>query len=366
MVRHTTWYNRGLIHAVQTTQRTYNAIIERGCIARVAEFLPANATSIFVVTEERVWAQYGAQIAAVLPAHEVLFFPGGEVNKRLASLEALAEQMLAKGADRASVVIAVGGGIVTDVGGFLAAVFMRGIPVIQVPTTLLAQVDASVGGKTGVNLCSGKNLIGSFHQPLVVLIDPQVLASLPDREYCAGLFEIIKCGIIADPDLFEVLRTQHARVLAQNSETLERIISDSVRIKADVVTADEKEGGLRRILNFGHTFGHALEAETGYERLLHGEAVGWGMKAATELSRLEGVLSDADALSINECIDSYHGIPTLGDIDPARIAARLRSDKKTVGGRIHFVLAERIGATRVTADVDEVNVRTAIRTTLEN
>jgi 3-dehydroquinate synthase len=153
-------------------------------------------------------------------------------------------------------------------------------------------------------------------------------------------------------------------VLARESAILERIISDSVRIKAEVVSADEKEGGLRRILNFGHTFGHALEAETGYERLLHGEAVGWGMKAATELSRLEGVLGDADAKEIDACIESYHAIPPLDGIDPARIAARLRSDKKTVRGRVHFVLAERIGATRITADVNDANVLAAITTSL--
>jgi 3-dehydroquinate synthase len=318
-----------------------------------------------VVSERCVWELYGAQVSGALPSHEVLFYPGGEVNKRLASLEELAEQMVAQGADRHSVVIAVGGGIVNDVAGFLAATFMRGIPVIQVPTTLLAQVDASVGGKTGVNLCSGKNLMGSFHQPLAVLIDPLVLASLPDREYCAGLFEIIKCGIIADAELFGILREKKDAVLDRDSATLERIISDSVRIKAEVVTADEKEGGLRRILNFGHTFGHALEAETGYERLLHGEAVGWGMLAATELSRREGVLADADAEAIAACIDSYHAIPPLGGIDPARIAGRLRSDKKTVHGRVHFVLAERIGATRITADVSDANVLAAIRATIE-
>lgn len=355
-----------MIHDIRTEQRTYNAIIERGCLARVAEFLPPKATSIFVVSEERVWDLYGSQVAGALRrrGHHVLLFPGGEVYKRLSAVETLAEQMVTHGADRASVVIAVGGGIVNDVAGFLAAVFMRGIPVIQVPTTLLAQVDASVGGKTGVNLCSGKNLIGSFHQPLVVLIDPLVLASLPDREYRAGLFEIVKCGIIADAGLFAALRDQRDRVLARDSAILERIISDSVRIKAEVVSADEKEGGLRRILNFGHTFGHALEAETGYERFLHGEAVGWGMKAAVELSRLEGVLSNADAQAILACIDSYESIPPLDGIDPSRIAARLRSDKKTVGGRTHFVLAESIGATRVTADVNEANVLAAIQTAL--
>ena len=355
-----------MIHPVRTQQRDYSAIIERGCLARVAEFLPPDATSIFVVTEEQIWELYGARVADALRGRgqHVLFFPGGEVNKRLSALEALAEQMVTHGADRASVVIAVGGGIVNDVAGFLAAVFMRGIPVIQIPTTLLAQVDASVGGKTGVNLCSGKNLIGSFHQPLVVLIDPLVLVSLPDREYRAGLFEIIKCGIIAVADLFSALCDQKDRVLARDGPILERVISDSVRIKAEVVSADEKEGGLRRILNFGHTFGHALEAETGYERFLHGEAVGWGMKAAAELSRLEGLLSATDAQAITACIDSYESIPPLNGIDASRIAARLRSDKKTVRGRTHFVLAERIGATRVTADVSEANVLAAIRTAL--
>ena len=330
----------------------------------MSEFLPPNASSIFVVSEQRVWELYGARVASVLPSHEVLFFPGGEVNKRLAALEELAEEMVARGADRSSVVVAVGGGIVNDVAGFLAAVFMRGIPVIQVPTTLLAQVDASVGGKTGVNLSNGKNLIGSFHQPLAVLIDPLALSSLPDREYCAGLFEIIKCGVIAGVELFDILRAEQDRVLARHSATLERIISDSVSIKAAVVSADEKEGDLRRILNFGHTFGHALEAETGYQRFLHGEAVGWGMKAAAELSRLQGLLGEADAKAIAACIDSYDSIPPLDGIDPARIAARLRSDKKTVRGRVHFVLPERIGATRITADVSEANVLAAIRTAL--
>ena len=355
-----------MIHAVRTQQRDYSAIIERGCLARAAEFVPGNATGVFVVSEERVWELYGSRVAEALCGreHHVLFFPGGEVNKRLSALETLAEQMVAHGADRASVVIAVGGGIVNDVAGFLAAVFMRGIPVIQVPTTLLAQVDASVGGKTGVNLCSGKNLMGSFHQPLVVLIDPLVLESLPDREYRAGLFEIIKCGIIADAGLFTLLRDEKDRVLARDGTILERVISSSVGIKAEVVSADEKEGGLRRILNFGHTFGHALEAETGYERFLHGEAVGWGMKAAVELSRLEGVLSSADAQAILACIDSYESIPSLDGIDPSRIAARLRSDKKTVRGRTHFVLAERVGVTRITADVAEANVLAAIQTAL--
>src|SRR5665213_3877536 len=263
---------------VEAPQRVYEAIVERGSLARIAEFLPARAGKLFVVTTADVWSFHGAQVEHALAghAHQGLLFPGGEPRKKMAEVEALAEQMIAGGGDRSSVVVAFGGGIVTDVAGFLAAVFMRGIPVIQVPTTLLAQVDAAVGGKTGVNLVSGKNLLGSFHQPLAVLIDPEVLRTLPPREYRAGLYEIVKAGVIRDADLFGVMDQCAAAVLAQEPATLERIIAAAVRIKAEVVTADEREGDLRRILNFGHTFGHALEAETRYERFLHGEAVAWG------------------------------------------------------------------------------------------
>ena len=189
---------------VETPQRVYDAIVERSALSRVAEFLPAGAGMVFVVTTADVFKLHGKTLHQAIAAHQhkVLFFPGGEPNKRLSQLEALAEQMMQSGGDRSSVIIAFGGGIVGDVAGFLAAVFMRGIPVIQVPTTLLAQVDAAVGGKTGVNLISGKNLLGSFHQPLAVLIDPQVVSTLPPREYRAGLYEIVKCGVIRDPELF--------------------------------------------------------------------------------------------------------------------------------------------------------------------
>ncbi|HEV2170486.1 MAG TPA: 3-dehydroquinate synthase family protein, partial [Candidatus Binatus sp.] len=244
------------------------------------------------------------------------------------------------------------------------AIFMRGIPVIQVPTTLLAQVDAAVGGKTGVNLACGKNLIGSFHQPLAVVIDPAVLDTLPEREYRAGLFEIVKHGVIADADLFWVMSREPQRVLSHAPEVVDRMICDSVRIKAEVVSGDEKEQDRRRILNFGHTFGHALEAETGYSQFLHGEAVAWGMKAATLLGSKERLLSNEDKGEILRCVDSYGPIPPLAGIDPARIAARLKSDKKTVKGKIHFVLPERIGAVKITADVQEQNVAAAIEEAL--
>jgi len=353
-------------YVVETPQRCYPILVERGGLARFREYVPARAGKIFFVSTEDVWGihQEVLQGAVADRPHEILFFRGGETRKRMSEVESLAEQMVAKGADRSSVVVAFGGGIVTDVGGFLAAIFMRGIPVIQIPTTLLAQVDAAIGGKTGVNLTSGKNLVGSFHQPLAVLIDPAVLDTLPAREYRAGLFEIIKHGIIADPDLFWMMRREPERVIAQEPDVVDRMICDSVRLKAAVVSGDEKEEDRRRILNFGHTFGHALEAETGYSKFLHGEAVAWGMKAAALLAAKEEMLSAADRGEIIDCVNSYGPFPSLEGIEAPRLAERLKSDKKTVKGKVHFVLPERIGAVKITADVDERNVASAIEDAL--
>ncbi len=351
---------------VETPQRAYDAIVERWCLGRVREFLPAKSGKVFVVTTADVWALHGPKLSAALAgrAHEILFFPGGEPKKRLPEVEALAERMVELGGDRSSIVVAFGGGIATDVAGFLAAIFMRGIPVIQIPTTLLAQVDAAVGGKTGVNLVAGKNLIGSFHQPLVVLIDPEVLHTLPEREYRAGLYEVIKCGVIRDAELFRVLAERADRVLAQDPATLDEIIAGAVRIKAEVVTADEREGDLRRILNFGHTVGHALEAETHYERFLHGEAVAFGMHAATALAERAVNLSASDARRIHQAIRAYGPIPSTKGISASPLAARLNSDKKTIQGNVHFVLPVRIGEVKVVSGIAEAQVLDAIESVL--
>jgi 3-dehydroquinate synthase len=339
---------------VETPQLNYDAIVERGARLRVKEFLPRGAGTAFVVTTEDVWSLHGSALANALGDHrfEVLQFPGGESRKRLNEVETMAERMMELGGDRSSVLIAFGGGIVNDTGGFLAAIFMRGIPVIQVPTTLLAQVDAAVGGKTGVNLVSGKNLVGSFHQPLVVLIDPDVLSTLPPREYRAGLFEIVKCGVIRDPELFALLDESAESVLAQHPALVERVIGDAVRIKAEVVSADEREGDLRRILNFGHTVGHALEAETGYTRFLHGEAVAFGMRAATAIAQRTGDLATADRASIERVIAKYGPIPSVDGISAERLAQRLSADKKTVQGKVHFVLPTCIGEVRIASGID--------------
>jgi 3-dehydroquinate synthase len=352
---------------VETPQRSYDALVERRSLARIAEFLPPRAGLIFVVTTRDVWQLHGASLGRALAGrtHCVLFFPGGESRKRLAELETLADQMIEAGGDRSSVIVAFGGGIVGDVAGFLAAAFMRGIPVIQVPTTLLAQVDAAVGGKTGVNLVSGKNLLGSFHQPLAVLIDPEVLKTLPEREYRAGLYEIIKCGVIRDAALFAMLDRKSEAVLAQEPAAVEQAIAAAVRIKAEVVSADEREGDLRRILNFGHTVGHALEAETRYERLLHGEAVAFGMHAAATLAERAGKLNSADASAIHRVVSGYGPIPQLDGIQPRELFARLRSDKKTIQGKVHFVLPIKIGAVEVVTGVPDEAVLESIEAALE-
>src|SRR5215471_4449690 len=220
-------------YRVETPQRVYPAIVERGVIGQAAQYIPPKTGKVFVVTTQDVWRHAGDPLQRALAGRdfEVLHLPGGEDQKRLAPVERLAEDMVQRGADRTSMVIAYGGGIVNDMGGFLAAIFMRGIPVLQIPTTLLAQVDAAIGGKTAVNLVSGKNLIGSFHQPLAVLIDPAALDSLPEREYRAGLWEIVKAGIIREPDLFRFLMANSGAVLARGNGAVDRIIADSVRMK---------------------------------------------------------------------------------------------------------------------------------------
>jgi 3-dehydroquinate synthase len=351
---------------VETPQRSYDAVVERGIVAQSARYIPPKSGKVFVVSEEAVWQHRGAALVEALSgvAHEALFLPGGENNKRLAPVEQLAEQMVERGADRTSVVIAFGGGIVNDMAGFLAAIFMRGIPVLQIPTTLLAQVDAAIGGKTGVNLLSGKNLIGSFHQPEAVLIDPALLDTLSDREYRSGLYEIIKAGIIRDPELFRFLQESSGAVLAREPDAVDRIVEDSVRIKAEVVSADEREGDLRRILNFGHTFGHALEAETHYTRFLHGEAVAWGMRAAANLAEMTGHLSAEDCVEIFDVLRLYGPIPALDGIDAGNLFHRLAHDKKTVQGKVHFVLPVRIGEVAVVSGVEERLVRETIQLAL--
>ena len=345
---------------VQTGRASYDLVVERGAIGRAAEYLEPiiGKRRAFVVADNGAWAAQGERLIAGLAGVDttVLRFPGGEERKRLSQVETLADQLYSAGADRSACVIAFGGGIVGDMAGFLAASYMRGVDVVQIPTTLLAQVDASIGGKTGVNLRQGKNLFGAFHQPRLVLMDPMALDTLPEREYRAGLYEVIKSGIIRSRSLFSLLGVEREAVLKRDPELLESIIADCARIKAEVVSADEREGDLRRILNYGHTLGHALEAETGYRALLHGEAVAFGMIAAGRLAEITKLLTSDTREAIERTILDYGPIPAFNGVSAASLEARLGGDKKTIGGKVHFVLAEGIGHVRVVSGIEPEKV----------
>lgn len=351
---------------VEVKPRPYAALIENGLLANAGallrELLPAESR-LFVITVAPVRRKWGKALMGSLESAgfdaKIIAMPEGERFKRLATVEALAEKLTGLGADRNAVVLAFGGGVAGDVGGLVASLYMRGVELVQIPTTVLAQVDASVGGKTGVNLKTGKNLIGTFHQPRVVLIDPQVLSSLPEREYRAGLYEALKCGVIGNPELFREFEENRARVLRRDPATVERLIAESVRLKAHVVSADEKENGLRRVLNFGHTIGHALEAETGYRTLLHGEAVAWGMVAAARIAAGVGKLRERDADRISQATREVGPLPKL-NVRATSIARRLQSDKKTRNGKVHFVLPTEIGKVEVVNDVPENVVLSAV------
>ena len=340
-----------------------NAGLLRRAGREVRRVLPFVGSRVFVITSPNVRRHWGERLEsslrdAKLP-HEVLEMHDGEPAKRLHTVEQLAEQLVEARADRKSLLIAFGGGVVGDCAGFLAAIFMRGIPVVQIPTTVVAQLDASIGGKTGVNLRAGKNLVGAFHQPRAVLVDPELLQTLEEREFRSGLFEALKCGVIRDRALFEFMQRNSHKILARDLKALERIIRDSVRVKADVVSADEKESGLRRILNFGHTIGHALEAATGYSHFLHGEAVAWGMIAAAAIARDAGFCRPATAEQIRESVLAYGPLPPITcAVD--EVLARLQSDKKTVAGAVHFVLPQKIGKVRISSEVPHHIVRAAV------
>ena len=349
---------------VETPSAKYDVIAGSGLMEtlaprmeRVTGRLPRR---VFVLTSAPIWALWGHCMQQSFPeAPVVLFLEPGEKHKTLASVERLLRQMAAAGGDRGSLLIAFGGGIVGDVGGFLAAIYMRGIPYIQVPTTFLSQVDSSVGGKTGVNLPEGKNLVGSFHQPRAVIADIGVLGTLPDRELRAGLMESVKAGIIRDRALVRFMEEHADEVLGRDAKALEKVISASIRMKAGVVNKDERENGLRMILNLGHTVGHALEAATHYKAMLHGEAVGWGMVAALWLARKRGTISGSQFERLENLIHLYGPLPPL-KLRAAKIVAATGSDKKNVGGVRRFVLPIGIGDAGVVEDVTPAELEAAV------
>jgi 3-dehydroquinate synthase len=304
----------------------------------------------FIVSSPTVWKLHHTRFSG-LTTEEPILIPDGERFKHLATVGRIYDGLIRAAADRGSAIIAIGGGVVGDIAGFAAATYLRGIPVVQVPSTLLAQVDSSVGGKVGVNHPMGKNLIGAFYAPAAVAIDPVLLGTLPRREFRAGLYEVVKYGMIASRPLFERVSTDLATLFAREPAALLPVIAESCRIKASIVEQDERESGPRRALNFGHTAGHALEAVTKYRRFRHGEAVAYGMLAACELAVARRALDTADRDALAAQIMQMGPLPPVGDLAAAQVMDAIGRDKKIVGGTLHFVMPTAIGATTTVTDV---------------
>jgi 3-dehydroquinate synthase len=315
----------------------------------------------FVVSSPLVWRLHGARFARAVKSVEPILVPDGERYKQLPTVARVYDALVRANADRAATLITFGGGVIGDLAGFAAATYLRGIALVHVPTTLLAQVDSAIGGKVGVNHPQGKNLIGAFYQPHAVVIDPSVLATLPRREFRAGLYEVVKYGMIASAELFDRLAKGLKAVFARESDALLPVITESCRIKAKVVAADERESGLRRILNFGHTAGHALEAVTKYRRFRHGEAVGYGMLVAAELAQARGALAAGDRTALADLIAALGPLPPIADVSSAQIIEAAAHDKKVISGRLHFVLPTAIGATTIVDDVTDKELRDALK-----
>ncbi len=315
----------------------------------------------FVVSTPPVWKLHGHTLMGALPGSTPILVPDGERFKQTRTVGRIYDALVRERADRGSVIIAFGGGVVGDTAGFAAATFLRGVALVQVPTTLLAQVDSAIGGKVGVNHALGKNLIGAFHPPRVVAIDPQILDTLPRREFRAGLYEVVKYGVIASPSLFGRLDQELVDIFARKRAVLLSIIRESCQIKGRVVTADEREAGARRTLNFGHTIGHALEAVTKYRRFRHGEAVAYGMLGAAEIARARGTLKEPAFESLRRLLTRMGPLPAVGDLPIASILEAIQRDKKVLRGRLHVVLPTAIGRTTIVDDVSGREITRALK-----
>lgn len=337
--------------------RSYPIFVERGGLERIGSDLARRniGNRYAIITDMNVNRLYGDRLLEIMTSAglkaQLFPFPAGEKSKTLFTVEALASRLALAGYDRQDAIVALGGGVTGDLAGFLASAYMRGIPFVQVPTTLLAQVDSSVGGKTGVDLPEGKNLFGAFYQPRAVYVDLDVLQTLPREELLGGLAEVIKYGIIRDGEFFTFLEEYRRKILQLETETIEKMISRCCEIKAEVVEADEREGGLRKILNYGHTIGHAIEGASNYQ-LIHGLAIAIGMVAAARLSVLRETLSSKDCERIYSVISAY-GMPVFvpEHLDRIVIKRYLKTDKKAVSGKIFYVLPDAIGSTYLTDQV---------------
>jgi 3-dehydroquinate synthase len=351
---------------VELGPRSYPIVIGHGLAGSLSELLGRlRGRRFVVVSAPRIWSLHGARVEkslkAVASRLDRVLMPDGESHKTRATLETLHDAFVKLGVGRDAVVVAFGGGVVGDVAGFAAATYMRGLMWVQVPTTLLAMVDSSVGGKVGVNHPSAKNLIGAFHQPKAVLADPALLSTLSPRELQSGAYEVLKCAILGDRALFQALREAPARLSGWPRVDLENAIASACRIKAEIVEKDEREDGLRRVLNLGHTLGHALESVTRYRRFTHGEAVGWGLVGAAWIARARGMLGEGTYDSIASAVDHLGPRPRVSDIPRDTVLDAVGRDKKVRGGKVTFVLPTRVGRVVVEPDVQRTEMVRALK-----
>jgi len=343
-------------------ERSYDILIGPGLRKRAGEFLKAvfQPSRIVVITHPSINSLYGEEVVANFIAQgwttDIIEVPEGESSKNLGQAEKLYDHLLELNCDRKSVLVALGGGVIGDLVGFVAATYQRGIPFIQVPTTLLSQVDSSVGGKTAVNHPKGKNMIGAFYQPRLVVADLETLRTLPQKEYRAGLAEVVKYGVIADAGLFEFLETHYKEILNLDQKSLAHIVETSCAIKAEVVEKDERESHYRMVLNFGHTFGHAIESLTGYSQFVHGEAVAIGMVLAAQLSYSVGKCSEEVPKRLEALLKNL-GLPVdMPGLDSSAVVESLYHDKKTMDHKIKFILVKEIGSIEIVDQISEAEI----------
>ncbi len=351
---------------VQLPERPYDIVVAPGGLAHLGTLLQealGRRGRCLVVSHPAIWRRYGEIVQAALAGAgwkvQQALVPAGEPTKSLAQVRSLYRALLAADSERQDPVLALGGGVVGDLAGFVAATYLRGVPFVQVPTTLLAQIDSSVGGKVGVNLPEGKNLAGAFHQPRLVVTDPLTLLSLPRREFRSGLAELIKYGVIADPELFEAIERDLGAIAERRAAVLVPLIARACEIKARIVAADEREAGLRRILNFGHTLGHAIETVSGYGVVLHGEGVAIGMVFAARLGA-ELELCDRGLVDRLVALLELAGLPTGTKLPAGLLLEAMQRDKKMTAGRIVWILPECLGSVQAVQDVPASLLRTLL------
>ncbi|MBZ5552142.1 MAG: 3-dehydroquinate synthase [Acidobacteriia bacterium] len=351
---------------VPIATRRYSIILGRGEATEnpALKSLVKSSTKVFLITNRTIWGKYSQRVrskGSILASAVPLLIPDGERFKNMRWYQWLCRELVRRGADRKSLIVALGGGVVGDLAGFVASSVLRGLPLAQIPTSLLAQIDSSIGGKTAVNLPEGKNMVGAFYQPALVVTDPLFLKTLPPRELRAGLYEAIKYGVIEDRELFAFIESRIEDLLQCDLKALETVIRHCAFAKAAIVGKDERESGIRKTLNFGHTLGHALEAGTSYRRFKHGEAVAWGMLMATRLAEKLSLMSPADSRRVVACIGAAGPLPRISDLAADTIFKHMRHDKKAIAGKLQLVLPTEIGSVKVVEGVDAKMIRGAYR-----